>query len=183
LQQRLKWAGTYAGPVTGKRSRATTVAVRRFQAKFGLPVTGVAARLTWPKLRYLTRNGEGLDRRCRTRGRVVCIDKSLKLVRAVERGVVVRNLDARFGATKSPTRDGRFRVTWKSRDHVSKLYESKMPFSLFFSRGQAVHYSADFNARGYAGASHGCVNLRDWYGAGKLFEWTPAGTRVVVYRS
>ena len=36
-----------------------------------------------------------------------------------------------------------------------------MPFAMFFSGGQAVHYSADFASVGYNGASHGCVNVRD----------------------
>ena len=49
----------------------------------------------------------------------------------------------------TPTREGLFHVGWKSRDHVSKLYDSAMPFAMFFSGGQAVHYSSDFAARGY----------------------------------
>ena len=36
-----------------------------------------------------------------------------------------------------------------------------MPYAMFFSGGQAVHYSPDFAARGYNGASHGCVNVRN----------------------
>ena len=55
----------------------------------------------------------------------------------------------RFGASYTPTREGLFHVGWKSRDHVSKLYDSSMPFAMFFSGGQAVHYSSDFAARGY----------------------------------
>lgn len=30
------------------------------------------------------------------------------------------------------------------------------------SGGQAVHCSPDFAANGYHGASHGCVNVRDY---------------------
>ena len=45
-----------------------------------------------------------------------------------------------------------------------QLYGSAMPYAMFFSGGQAVHYSSDFAARGYAGASHGCVNVRDHAG-------------------
>ena len=36
--------------------------------------------------------------------------------------------------------------------------------------GQAVHYSSDFAARGYAGATHGCVNVRDYEGIKWLFD-------------
>ncbi len=45
-----------------------------------------------------------------------------------------------------------------------------MPFAMFFSGGQAVHYSSDFAANGYYGASHGCVNVRDYDGVAWLFD-------------
>ena len=54
---------------------------------------------------------------------------------------------------------------------------------MFFSGGQAVHYSPYFARDGYNGGSHGCVNLRDYEGAQWLFDHTPTGSRVVVYRS
>ena len=75
---------------------------------------------------------------------------------------------------------------WKSRDHVSKLYDSAMPFAMFFSGGQAVHYSSDFAARGYAGASHGCVNVRDRAGIEWLFDQVVdrrQGRHLLVLRS
>ena len=58
-----------------------------------------------------------------------------------------------------------------------------MPFAMFFSGGQAVHYSPDFAANGYNGASHGCVNVRDYGAIASLFDQVPLGTKVVVYRS
>ena len=70
----------------------------------------------------------------------------------------------------------------KSKNHVSKLYKSPMPYAMFFSRGQAVHYSSDFARRGYAGASHGCVNTRNKTLMARLFARTRVGTKVVVYR-
>nr|MBA3783696.1 L,D-transpeptidase [Nocardioides sp.] len=56
-------------------------------------------------------------------------------------------------------------------------------FAMFFSGGQAVHYSPDFAAHGYAGASHGCVNVRDYDGVARLFGQVQIGDRVIVYRS
>ena len=58
-----------------------------------------------------------------------------------------------------------------------------MPFAMFFSGGQAVHYSSDFAARGYAGASHGCVNVRDHAGVSWLFDQVNIGDKVVIYWS
>ena len=102
-----------------------------------------------------------LDKRCLTKGRVLCINKKTRKLVYVVNGKAVQVADARFGARKTPTRNGTFKVYRKSKNHVSSLYHSKMPYAMFFSGGQAVHYSSDFKARGYNGASHGCVNIRD----------------------
>jgi lipoprotein-anchoring transpeptidase ErfK/SrfK len=58
-----------------------------------------------------------------------------------------------------------------------------MPFAMFFSGGQAVHYSPDFAANGYSSASHGCVNIRDYDAIASLYDQVQIGDRVVVYWS
>ena len=113
----------------------------------------------------------------------MCIDKQSSTIRWVVDGKVRRTMAVRFGASYSPTREGLFHVGWKSRDHVSHLYDSSMPFAMFFSGGQAVHYSSDFAARGYLGASHGCVNVRDYAGVSWLFDQVHIGDKVVIYWS
>ena len=134
------------------------------------------------KLPGSTTTPAALDARCLT-GRALCIDKSSRTLRWVVDGKVLRTMAVRFGASYTPTREGLFHVGWKSRDHVSKLYGSSMPFAMFFSGGQAVHYSSDFAARGYAGASHGCVNVRDYAGIQWLFDQVRVGDKVVIYWS
>jgi lipoprotein-anchoring transpeptidase ErfK/SrfK len=98
-------------------------------------------------------------------------------------GVVLKTMEVRFGSDELPTREGSFAVFRKSRDHVSSLYHTPMPFAMFFSGGQAVHYSPDFAANGYDGASHGCVNVRDRAGIEWLFDRVRLGDKVIVYRS
>jgi lipoprotein-anchoring transpeptidase ErfK/SrfK len=98
-------------------------------------------------------------------------------------GTVVKTVDVRFGSSSTPTREGTYSVYFKSRDHVSRLYDSSMPFAMFFSGGQAVHYSSDFAATGYGGASHGCVNVRDYDAVAWLFDQVRVGDQVVVYWS
>ena len=58
-----------------------------------------------------------------------------------------------------------------------------MPYAMFFDGGQAVHYSPDFAANGYNGASHGCVNIRARAAIARLFDIVRIGTPVIVYRS
>ena len=90
-------------------------------------------------------------------------------------------MDVRFGSELTPTRNGVFSVGWKSRNHVSSIYKTPMPYAMFFSGGQAIHYSADFAARGYNGSSHGCVNVRDKAAIAKLFNAARVGDKVIVY--
>jgi lipoprotein-anchoring transpeptidase ErfK/SrfK len=124
----------------------------------------------------------GLDARCTTWGKVVCVSKNARKVWLVENGTITMTLDARFGGKRTQTREGVFSVGWKSGNHKSRLYGSRMPYAMFFSRGQAIHFSSDFARRGWSGASHGCVNLRDKAGAAALFQAVPPGTKVVVYK-
>jgi peptidoglycan hydrolase-like protein with peptidoglycan-binding domain len=174
----------------------TRTAVKKFQQSKGIPQLGYIDQNTLTKLAAVTHvptqtelyppapvvNGKKLDPRCAT-GVVMCIDKSTRKLRYVVDGVVKMQLDVRFGAVKTATREGSFTVGWKSRNHVSKLYDSAMPFAMFFSGGQAVHYSSDFAARGYNGASHGCVNVRDLGKITMLFGQIKVGDKVIVYRS
>lgn len=183
IQQLLVKADALDAAPNGVYGPATQQAVRQFQAKHGLPVTGFAGPLTLAKLKGLNKSGSTIDPRCQVAGKVICIDKSGRVLRALQNGKVVYTADARFGTAGMATREGQHRISFKSRDHVSSIYKTAMPFALFFSGGQAVHYSADFAAKGYAGASHGCVNLRSKETARKLFEWAEVGTPVVVYRS
>ena len=120
------------------------------------------------------------DARCLT-GRVLCIDKTTRTLRWMIDGRTVSTMAVRFGTEAAPTREGVFKVGWKSRDHVSTLYDTPMPYAMFFSGGQAVHYSADFAANGYSGASHGCVNVRDKKKIASLFDQVRTGDKVVVY--
>ncbi|GAQ69786.1 hypothetical protein T45_01517 [Streptomyces turgidiscabies] len=193
LQARLhQVAWLYDGP-TGSYDDLTENAVKGFQGKRGLPRTGKTDTVTWQRLLrmthepgqwelYLTGGQPAAypDARC-LRGRVLCISKSSRTLRWMIDGRTVSTVAVRFGSQYTPTREGVFSVYWKSRHHVSTLYDSPMPYAMFFSGGQAVHYSADFAARGYGGASHGCVNVRDETAIAAIFAEVSTGDKVVIY--
>jgi len=198
LQSRLRQIAWFFGNVTDDYGPSTTAAVKGFQKKREIAVTGYVDQRTLNRLAGMTRTPTAdelanrfpgdistkaaLDPRCTT-GRAMCVDKSSSTVRWVVDGRVQRTMAVRFGSSYTPTREGLFHVGWKSRDHVSKLYDTPMPFAMFFSGGQAVHYSPDFAARGYAGASHGCVNVRDRAGVEWLYDQVALGDKVVIYWS
>lgn len=193
LQSRLRQvAWLFDGP-TGEYDGPTTEAVRGFQGKRGLPRTGVTDSVTWARLLGMTREpgkwelyafggqpAAAPDARCLT-GRVMCVSKTSRTLRWMVDGRTLMTVAVRFGSESTPTREGVFGVTFKSRHHVSTLYDTPMPYAMFFSGGQAVHYSSDFAARGYYGASHGCVNVRDEARIAELFARVRTGDRVVVY--
>lgn len=194
VQARLKQVRWYDGTVTGRYGGSTVTAVEGFQAKRRIPVTGQVDRRTLSRLTAMTRKptrselfnlvpaGPALDPRCAT-GRAMCVDKTSRSLRWVVDGAVLKSVEVRFGSDELPTREGAFAVFRKSRDHVSSLYDTSMPFAMFFSGGQAVHYSPDFAANGYNGASHGCVNVRDRAAVEWLFDQVRIGDKVIVYRS
>lgn len=123
----------------------------------------------------------GLDPRCLT-GRAICVSKRTNSLVWVVEGQARLRMDVRFGSDRPLTREGSFRVGWKSRHHFSSLYDTSMPYAMFFSGGQAVHYSPDFfAARGYSGASHGRVNVRNLAGIRALFASARVGDKVIVY--
>jgi hypothetical protein len=167
--------------------------VKGFQGKRGLPRTGDLDAVTWQRLRRMTHEpvawelypygGQPAarpDPRC-MKGRVLCVSKTSRTLRWMIDGRTVSEMDVRFGSQYTPTREGVFSVSFKSRHHVSTIYHTSMPYAMFFSGGQAVHYSSDFAARGYYGASHGCVNVRDEGKVAALFAQVRTGDKVVVY--
>ncbi|WP_254885750.1 L,D-transpeptidase family protein [Streptomyces sp. NA02950] len=193
LQARLRQLGLFGRNPTGYYGSVTRASVLAYQRGHGLVATGSVDRRTWGSLRSRSRPPARdelypptslplaePDRRCLT-GRVLCISKSSRTLAWMINGRVVSAMDVRFGSQYTPTREGLFQVNFKSRDHVSTIYHTPMPYAMFFSGGQAVHYSADFAARGYAGASHGCVNVRDKKKIASVFGQVKAGDKVVVF--
>jgi peptidoglycan hydrolase-like protein with peptidoglycan-binding domain len=197
IQARLRQIAWYFGDVTGMYGAHTREAVHGFQGKRHIPQTGKVDQRTLDLLLGMTvepsaaelankppdpAEGAPLDPRCTT-GLALCVDKSSQSLRWVVNGDVRLTVDVRFGSAELPTREGQFSVYRKSRDHVSSLFNTSMPYAMFFSGGQAVHYSPDFAANGYNGASHGCVNVRDHDAIAWLFDEVPLGTKVIVYWS
>ncbi|SCD78598.1 Putative peptidoglycan binding domain-containing protein, partial [Streptomyces sp. DfronAA-171] len=185
--------GFFRQQPTGFFGDVTAQALAAFQRDRGLGASGVLDAATWARLRAAgpaptkaalypetTLPPTRPDPRCLT-GRALCVSKKSRTLAWMVDGRVVSVMDVRFGSAYTPTRDGTFKVYWKSRDHVSTIYHTPMPYALFFSGGQAVHYSPDFAARGYAGASHGCVNVRDKAKVAALFDTVRTGDKVIVY--
>ncbi|HEY9291885.1 MAG TPA: L,D-transpeptidase family protein [Microlunatus sp.] len=185
-----KYATSHFGPITRD-------AVKDFRHSVGLKRgKGKVTKKAWNKL--VKKSGKVkassssssagaskgvIAKRCKTNSRVLCIDKTTSKLYYMNKGKVIKTMDARFGCSNSPTRNGTWTVFRKVRHDWSRAYGSAMPLSMYFSGGEAVHYSSDFAARGYAGCSHGCVNIRDRKTLRYVYNRVHIGDRVVVYWS
>ncbi|WP_063831919.1 L,D-transpeptidase family protein [Streptomyces bikiniensis] len=193
LQARLRQLKFFDRAPTGFYGSMTARSVKSFQKKQGLTGTGSVDGTTWQRLLGASRKPTADELKpsttnaldtpapaCMT-GRVLCISKESRTLAWMIDGKVVSSMDVRFGSENTPTREGTFSVGWKAREWTSTIYHTPMPYAMFFSGGQAVHYSSDFAARGYAGASHGCVNVRDRAKLAVLFDQVKVGDKVVVH--
>ena len=180
VQRHLRAAGIPVN-LNGRSDTSTYDAVAHLQEKFLLIPVGNVNASTLRVLLRITAPGTAMPKACRKADYALCVSKTQRVVRVVRDGKVVRTLDARFGADGFRTRNGTHRVIRKVRDEYSTRYNARMPYSLYFFGGQAVHYSDGFAADGYSGASHGCVNVRDLKAIARVFKQTPIGTPVVIY--
>ncbi|WP_236242172.1 L,D-transpeptidase [Streptomyces sp. CC228A] len=148
-------------PVDGVQSPEDCAAVRRFQQDNGVePADGYAGLATYRHLVAVrARTDPNAEGRCPERDRrVACVDLDRQILWVQESGTVVfAPVPVRSGRDSEETRPGLHSVYWRSKDHVSTLYGTPMPYAQFFDGGQALHGRPEGLFDG--GGSAGCVNL------------------------
>jgi len=187
LQTNLRWVGNWS-IVNGKYDKLTSKNVSLFQWKQNMTRSGIADKVTVMRLSEVARGGT-LDDRCKTKGIVICVDKSQLVTRYVKNGKVLRIIDSNIGPEAgdpkfgqySVTREGTFHIFEKQETGFSSLYGYPMPFFMAFSGGEGFHYSAYFDQAGYVDTSMGCVTLDSFGDARWLFDHSPMDTKVVIY--
>ncbi len=151
------------GPVTCN-------AIKSYQCTKNLSVDGVVGPQTWGIMRGNTP----------PRGVRICADLRNQKLWLSKNGVRtytaerMRSGDPRLSQSE-PTKVGNHRVYYKDIDHISSIFGSPMPYSMFFYGGQAIHEST-FSTPG----SHGCINVTH-NDAKKLWNNSPVGTPVSVW--
>ena len=159
LQYRLQWLGLFDATPTGYYGDITKAAVVAFQEEIGVKATGVVRYRTWrPLIRSTVRGGDDVPGFCKKAGWRACYDRSQHQVNLYHGGDLLNSWLVRGGGSETPTRKGKFVVYWRDIDHVSSLYDTPMPYSQFFSGGQALHGSR-LMMDPFEGHSHGCVNF------------------------
>lgn len=159
-----------------------TVAAPKVAPKTVVASQAVTKKKKAKKKTVLVPGRRHIAKQCMT-GRYLCINKKTRKVMLIVNGRLIAEGDARFGGKRTPSREGTFKVYRKSKNHVSSIYKTPMPYAMFYSGGQAVHYSPDFRARGYNGSSHGCTNMRDKKKVAYIFSKVKIGDKVLVYNA
>jgi lipoprotein-anchoring transpeptidase ErfK/SrfK len=83
-----------------------------------------------------------------------CVDISAKKAWLIQDGQIAYGpVPVTTGRKGFRTPPGTFKVSFKSKDHVSTIYDAEMPYSVFFNGGVAFHQGS------LKVPSHGCVHL------------------------
>ncbi|MGI5377549.1 L,D-transpeptidase family protein [Streptomyces sp. CA-251387] len=168
--------------VDGEQSPADCRAIRAFQKKHRIkPAIGYAGPVTWATMQLVSaRKNPNAGKKCPVRGyRVACVDLDRQLTWVQDsKDVVFGPVPIRSGRQGYETRTGWHAVYWRHKNHKSSLYKSPMPYSQFFSGGQAFHgiYGNIFSPPG----SMGCVNLT-LHDARRLWRVLKKGDRVYAW--
>ncbi|WP_433546139.1 L,D-transpeptidase [Streptomyces sp. CA-294286] len=166
--------------VDGKQSPADCVAIRRLQRELKIqPADGRATAKTYGLLLVReARKNPNAAGKCPTRSySVTCVDLPRQLLWVqVGKKVTFAPVPIRSGIRGLETRVGWHRIYWRHKDHFSTIYDNApMPYSQFFSGGQALHgtYGDLFES-----GSGGCVNL---YVEDAERLWKKLGVGSMVY--
>jgi hypothetical protein len=159
VQYRLERVGLFDADPNGHFGPITEAGVKAFQKKNGLPQSGTVTHRTWRRLiKQSVRGRHAVPDGCKTTGWHACYDRWWHQVNLYHSGKLLNSWLVRGGGTSTRTRTGTFRVYYRDIDHVSSIFDTPMPYSQFFSRGQALHGSR-LMMDPYVGHSHGCVNF------------------------
>ncbi|MFJ2113771.1 MULTISPECIES: L,D-transpeptidase [unclassified Streptomyces] len=172
--------------VDGKQSTADCVAIRSFQSTHGItPAAGYAGAVTWGVMDLMNQQkaaGKTPDKagKCPTdKGRIACVDLTRQLSWIQDgKKLAYGPVPIRSGRKGYETRTGLKTVYWRSKDHVSSIYDVPMPYSQFFDGGQAFH-SVNLSMWNPPG-SHGCVNMTK-ADASTYWSMLKTGDDVYVY--
>lgn len=122
---------------------------------------------------------------CTSSPAIVCASITERTLRYYVKGSLDMSVEVRYGRPGYETPRGTWTLTAKDPNAWSHEFDAWMPWSLQYdlARGIYIHYSYAWAAAGdgpYAG-SHGCINIKDWDAAKRLYERVPFGALVHVY--
>lgn len=193
VQTELKALSFYHGTPRSRNGTAAINALLRYQYSRDLQPTGSANQATVYALasNQLARSA-ALPEECKADRVVLCVDQGAQQLRYVKDGKVVKTIKVRTGGYNSHPKTHKWRL-FRTANGLYKVYKKRvsptsdnygdgsMPLSVIFDPNMYVHYSSDFANAGYAGSSHGCVNVGSYKSARWIYKNTPIGSQVYIY--
>jgi hypothetical protein len=159
LQYRLRWNGVYTASVTGYFGPITETAVKTFQHKYALTVTGQVNLATWQKLiAVTTRALSRVPAVCKYSGWHSCYDRYTHQLFGYYSGTLWNVWLVRGGSYDAQTDLGTFTVYARYVTKTSSIYGTLMYFFQKYNGGEGLHGSVTM-IDPFVGHSHGCVNM------------------------
>ena len=109
---------------------------------------------------------------------IITVDLQARVLSIFRDGYEIGTAAVLLGTQEKPTPTGVFPISQKDKDHVSSLYDAKMPYMMRLTEdGVSIHATNVEN--GFA--SHGCVGVPTEFAA-KLFGAAHLGDKVIITR-
>jgi len=107
---------------------------------------------------------------------VVTVDLKAESISVFRAGYEIGAAVITFGDSKKPTPTGVFPITQKSKDHVSNIYGSPMPYMMRLTNDGVAIHASDVK---WGWGTRGCIGVPLEF-ARRLFEQATLGDRVIV---
>ncbi|WP_417593845.1 L,D-transpeptidase family protein [Parasphingorhabdus sp.] len=107
---------------------------------------------------------------------VVTVDLKAESISVFRAGYEIGAAVITFGDSEKPTPTGVFPITQKSKDHVSNIYGSPMPYMLRLTNDGVAIHASDVK---WGWGTRGCIGVPMEF-ARRLFEQAKLGDRVIV---
>lgn len=179
LQELLKHAGYYQGPVDGCYHRDTAEGVKKFQKECYLEVDGTVGPKTWAALAELCAQpvgGKTLNPG--PKGNVsIVIDANRLQLQVLDDGKLFKTYPVAIGKSSTPSPIGEFKVVSKGINwgtgFGTRWMGLNVPWGIY-----GIHGTNKPGSIGTA-ASHGCFRMFNQH-VEEIFPWVPVGTRVRI---
>ncbi|WP_417621474.1 L,D-transpeptidase family protein [Parasphingorhabdus sp.] len=107
---------------------------------------------------------------------VVTVDLKAESISVFRAGYEIGAAVITFGDAEKPTPTGVFPITQKSKDHVSNIYGSPMPYMMRLTNDGVAIHASDVK---WGWGTRGCIGVPMEF-ARRLFEQAKLGDRVIV---
>jgi len=107
---------------------------------------------------------------------VVTVDLKAESISVFRAGYEIGAAVITFGDSRKPTPTGVFPITQKSKDHVSNIYGSPMPYMMRLTNDGVAIHASDVK---WGWGTRGCIGVPLEF-ARRLFEQVKLGDRVIV---